>query len=56
MAHDHGLRLTQRIHQSDDVAGELKYIVRFHRLWTIGLPVAAHIGRNRMKAGFGERR
>ena len=55
MADDHALFDLQRVEHPDDVLHQFAHLVSLYRLRTIGLAVAALVGRDRAKAGVGER-
>ncbi len=55
MAGDDGGRLAQGIEQADHVADEMKQRVLVDRLGPVGLAIAAHVGRDGMVAGLGQR-
>src|SRR5208283_347142 len=55
MPHDHDRLGAERVDQSDQIAGELKDVVSLDRRGTVGLPVAAHIRRDRVEPGVGQR-
>ena len=55
MADDHALVDLQRVEHPDDVLHQLAHLVSLDRLRTIGIAVAALVGRDRAKAGVGER-
>jgi len=48
---DHRSLLTERVEQAHHVADKVKERVLLDGLGTIGLSVAAHVGRDRMEAG-----
>ena len=56
MADDHGRCRLERVEHADHVADEVKERVLFDLFGTVGLPVAAHVRRDRSVAGFRQRR
>ena len=56
MPDDRGRALAKRVHESDDIAGEMKNAVSVDRLGAIGLAVAALVGGDDAEAGLRERR
>jgi hypothetical protein len=52
---DHRLRDAKRVEQAEHVADQVQQCIAVDLLRCIGLSVAAHIGRDRMEAGRGER-
>ena len=55
MADDHALVNLERVEHPNDVLNQLAHLVSLDRLRTIGFAVAALVGRDRTKAGLGER-
>ena len=51
---DHRRLGTERVEQADHVADEMEERVLLDLLRRVGLPVAAHVRRHGMEAGFGE--
>lgn len=52
---DHGFFSAQGIQQANHVAGQMKQTVLIDCFGTVGLPVASHIRRDRMKTCFRQR-
>ena len=45
----------ERVHDPDHVAGQMEERIGLDRLGPVGLPIAAHVGRDGMIAGLGQR-
>ena len=56
MAGDNRALLAERVEQADHVANKMKQSVLVDRFGAVGLPIAAHVAGDRVKAGLGERR
>jgi hypothetical protein len=53
---DRGRALPKRVHESDDIARQMKDAVCVDRLGAVGLAVAALVGRDDPKPSLRERR
>ena len=56
MPDNRGRALLERVHEPDDVADQVEDAVRVDRLGTIGLAVAALVGRDDAETRLRERR
>src|ERR1700722_18526017 len=56
MPNNRGRAFLERVHQSDDVARQVKYAICVNRLGTVGLAVAALVRRDDAETRLRERR
>ena len=53
---DHRLIGAESVEEAHHVADKMQQRILVYRLGALGLAIAAHVGRHRVEAGFGERR